>query len=1139
MRNIIAILLFLAPVLSNGQTLTPQGTVNGGTRQRGGFAVDSMIRIPDTKDTTSWFGVQGNLTIRPQDGKLYYRSNGSWKSVDNGGGGNDTAKNVFTGTLSQSRTLTSTPDLIVTTDFGGGTWIKDDTVTVDNTGTQIITAAGQGYSRVWDGATASVEWFGAVADFNVGTNTGTDNTRFIQNTIDFVVSNKGGTVLIPHSYKVDSTIYVNVLQQIPLKIQGSAGNMRTLAGYQGSTLFRTVTGDVFRVNLKSDATAFLPITSLYSNFTVDGIGFKVSDSVSGVKAFNMFRTRSVIRNVSGFGLDYMVYQALTDSASQLNYCDQSIYENIRISRSRLSGMQLTRADASEINGFYYESPDTSLAVNGITVYSTDAMTIKNVLFWSPTNSTPISGSRFIAINDGAGINLSSIHIERMYFQTGFDIIGQSGVTVTGLTTKFMSNDMFRVLTSSSNLNISGWEAFENKNDSINHVDIRSQSAGNRNITYSNCKFISYPDAIERPIKLAYNNPYSIRSGTNPITIRAANNNITLAQANLTVILPSISAERTVTLPDYTMFRNESITFINESDSVNSRWRITPEPMWQGRTLKYPPLKRVTTVYASDSGWVYDNPAVTVSKDMNNIVGSGFYYSDTSSTINAPCNNFVVGIQFYVNNDPLFARQFGSCGTSYYHRYSTNGIFSNWIPVIDSVNGGNYFASSQGGNINPNTILFHKYNVPDNSNIDTIKRNGLYTVLSNTSAGTMTNLPNNVQGVLEVWNLAVNNASVGATQSYRESSRNYRWRRSCNTAGTWTSWTYDIGNDTLVNRLNLKENLSNKVTTLTNSAIQYPSTSAIRDSIYTKSFTYTKSQTDSAITAKQVFPKNGLRKQGDTVKLGLELLPPYTNGLITEPTYLFAGDVATEDVTGMSIDPTLKITQLTATNDGRVSNIALSNSLLITNKHQDYTTSIAFDGFHNLNISSQYPTFKGLAYSDDYSDNYTDRSIPDVAWVKDNIGTGWGSYTDTLFKVATPFAIANGTTDTLENGGQSTTLTQLPLGVTSLYNPVTKKFVAAKLGDAYTISIRFKAKNSATNGYFTATFDVGGALAFSVSDTKTFAKGAGVEHSFVLDYNLFAGALWIANGGTLKITADSGNLQIYDINYLITRTHKGR
>lgn len=804
MRNLLTFIFLLIGTLSYSQAVTPTGAVNSITKNKGGVQVDSALILPH-RDTTFWMNTKGDLLVRPADTGLYFKKGNRYVKLSEGNsGGNTNDSSIFVGTLSQARSLTITPNLIITKDYGGGTWLKNDTVTVDNTGTQIITAAGQGYSRVWDGATASVEWFGAVADFNVGTNTGTDNTRFIQNTIDFVVSNKGGTVLIPHSYKVDSTIYVNVLQQIPLKIQGSAGNMRTLAGYQGSTLFRTVTGDIFRVNLKSDATAFLPITNLYSNFTVDGIGFKVSDSVSGVKAFNMFRTRSVIRNVSGFGLDYMVYQALTDSASQLNYCDQSIYENIRISRSRLSGMQLTRADASEINGFYYESPDTSLAVNGLTVYSTDAMTIKNVLFWSPTNSTPISGSRFIAINDGAGINLSSIHIERMYFQTGFDIIGQSGVTVTGLTTKFMSNDMFRVLTSSSNLNISGWEAFENKNDSINHVDIRSQSAGNRNITYSNCKFISYPDAIERPIKLAYNSPYSIRSGNNPVVIRAADNNITLLQANVTMFLPSVSSERTITLPDYNMFRNESITLINESDSVNSRWRITPEPKWQGQTLKYPPLKRVTTIYADTAGWVYDNPNVSVAKDMNRVLGTGMFYTDTAGTLNAPCANFVSGFQVSSNNDPLFSRQFGSCGTSWYHRYQVSGVWSNWIPVLDSVNGGNYFVSTQGGNINPNTILFHKYNVPDNSNIDTIKRNGLYTVLSNTSAGTMSNLPNNVQGVLEVWNLAVNNASVGATQTYRESSRNYRWFRSCNTAGTWTSWTYFIGNDTLTNRLSRKQ-----------------------------------------------------------------------------------------------------------------------------------------------------------------------------------------------------------------------------------------------------------------------------------------------------------------------------------------------
>lgn len=155
MRNLIAILLFLLPLSSIGQSIQYQGTTTTLVKNRGGIGADSIMQIP-VRDTTKWLNSYGNLTIRPQDNSVWYRANGIWQQIGSGGSIN----NVFTGTLSQSRALTSTPELIVTTDYGGGTWFKNDTVTVDNTGTQIITAGGQGYSRILDGYVMP-EWWGA------------------------------------------------------------------------------------------------------------------------------------------------------------------------------------------------------------------------------------------------------------------------------------------------------------------------------------------------------------------------------------------------------------------------------------------------------------------------------------------------------------------------------------------------------------------------------------------------------------------------------------------------------------------------------------------------------------------------------------------------------------------------------------------------------------------------------------------------------------------------------------------------------------------------------------------------------------------------------------------------------------------
>lgn len=157
MRKFIFLALLLASFTSFAQSVIYQGNPTTYTRYRGSWSVDSILAIP-IRDTTKWMNYYGNLTIRPQDRSIWYRPDSVWIQVGNGGSGNDTS-NVFTGTLSDARSLTSTPDVIVLTDYGTGVFVKNDTVTVDNTGTQIITAGGQGYSRVWDGENVYTSWF--------------------------------------------------------------------------------------------------------------------------------------------------------------------------------------------------------------------------------------------------------------------------------------------------------------------------------------------------------------------------------------------------------------------------------------------------------------------------------------------------------------------------------------------------------------------------------------------------------------------------------------------------------------------------------------------------------------------------------------------------------------------------------------------------------------------------------------------------------------------------------------------------------------------------------------------------------------------------------------------------------------------
>lgn len=153
-------------------------------------------------------------------------------------------------------------------------------------------------------------------------------------------------------------------------------------------------------------------------------------------------------------------------------------------------------------------------------------------------------------------------------------------------------------------------------------------------------------------------------------------------------------------------------------------------------------------------------------------------------------------------------------------------------------------------------------------------------------------------------------------------------------------------------------------------------------------------------------------------------------------------------------------------------------------------------------------------------------------------TGWASYRDTSHTVGSPLVILDTVTATVTNNAGTVINSELPAGVTSFYNSGTSKLTPELDGDYYIFAIRFNAKNSATlGGYMDFGIDVGGAVGVIFKETLIFPKGAGVEHNFTVSCPGYTAATFIANGGLVKLTAGGGDLDIYDIEYQITRVHK--
>lgn len=166
------------------------------------------------------------------------------------------------------------------------------------------------------------------------------------------------------------------------------------------------------------------------------------------------------------------------------------------------------------------------------------------------------------------------------------------------------------------------------------------------------------------------------------------------------------------------------------------------------------------------------------------------------------------------------------------------------------------------------------------------------------------------------------------------------------------------------------------------------------------------------------------------------------------------------------------------------------------------------------------------------------SLPVDVFLKSNSTTGWEQITDTTYTSGSPLSIVEGVTGKILTGTVSRITTQLPSGVTEFYNTTTDKLMAVNDGDAFTLSLRFKAKMDVANGLADVAINIGGALNVISQETLVFSKGIGVEQRFDIDLSYFTGTTFIANGGDIEITPLNGDISIYDIVLVPIRTHKG-
>ncbi|MCF7560890.1 hypothetical protein L3X39_09610 [Sabulilitoribacter multivorans] len=168
----------------------------------------------------------------------------------------------------------------------------------------------------------------------------------------------------------------------------------------------------------------------------------------------------------------------------------------------------------------------------------------------------------------------------------------------------------------------------------------------------------------------------------------------------------------------------------------------------------------------------------------------------------------------------------------------------------------------------------------------------------------------------------------------------------------------------------------------------------------------------------------------------------------------------------------------------------------------------------------------------------------VSWVRlgggnnSNDYTGWGDYVDGVYTSASPLTLSAGNKITLPNNATTIRDSQKPIDVTEFYNS-TNSTITGRDGDGINIVIEFKIRPTANQTTkITVAIDIGAPVGEIYIRDFITSKGVGVEHYYLSSFSGYTLGTWETNGGTVKIESDY-SAEIYDIRYVITRTHKAR
>lgn len=164
-------------------------------------------------------------------------------------------------------------------------------------------------------------------------------------------------------------------------------------------------------------------------------------------------------------------------------------------------------------------------------------------------------------------------------------------------------------------------------------------------------------------------------------------------------------------------------------------------------------------------------------------------------------------------------------------------------------------------------------------------------------------------------------------------------------------------------------------------------------------------------------------------------------------------------------------------------------------------------------------------------NFTDSTS--ISSVAPNNLLGWASYKDGQYTSSNKLAISPSTTVVLPNNAATVIETNLPFNTLSLYNKDTQKISLANVSSCYGVRIRFKVVNSGNaQEFINITLDKS-TTDIPYSEDKIIRSDANPQ---VVDVTtqIYSDSIVATNGLTARIKSATNSIQIYDVEFVITK-----